>query len=824
MAIIQISKLQQRSGNLVDLPQLSEAEFGWASDSKRLFIGKETPNENIEVLTSYSTIDFNQIDGSVGNLNISPTVANGELLVYDGNEWVNRGGAAGGLITLGDAADITIDGGAINYVLTTDGTGNLSWTPKGALYSNIIALSSATYTLSGVAITGTAGQFSCTAASQTLVVGQPIVISGTLGGTGTITGYTDPTTYYIIATNGSTTFTLSTSLGGSAVVTTAGTPTGLTYTGNIFTLSGVQITGTAGQFSCTATSLPLVVGRSIVISGTLGGTGTITGYSNPTTYYIIATNGSTTFTLSASSGGAAITTTAGTPTGLIYTASPNTIVMTVANTTPYVNDAQVTISGVNGASNNIVNGETFYIQLAGDFPTSGNVSLYTGTGGTGPVNGTGLTYTNSPSAIATSTVGSSGGSGLVAGGNTQIQYNNGAGFAADGNLVWNYSTRVLTVTGSSVITGNANVGNLNATGLVTASRLVSNIANGTSPLLVTSTTKVTNLNADLLDGYDTSVAVSATTVVVRDASGNIFANNITITDSIVSGTNSIVVGPGGSNVSIRVASTERIRATTVGAEIFGNLLASNVYANSGTIGASLLTGTLTTAAQPNITSVGTLTSLAVTGNTTSGNFVGILASGNSNVTITANANVTINAVGGARITATSTGANITGTLGVSGNANVGNIGGAAGVFTTVAGSLTTAAQPNITSVGTLTSLAVTGNITSANVTTSSYVIRSVGTAISAAGTIQGDATALTKDINVVSTVSAGQGVRLPTAVAGMVIIVNNTSATSLNVYPSTSAAINSLATNAAYTHIASASLQYYAISATQWYTVGATYS
>jgi hypothetical protein len=44
MAIIQISKIQQRSGNLVDLPQLSEAEFGWASDEKRLFIGKETPN------------------------------------------------------------------------------------------------------------------------------------------------------------------------------------------------------------------------------------------------------------------------------------------------------------------------------------------------------------------------------------------------------------------------------------------------------------------------------------------------------------------------------------------------------------------------------------------------------------------------------------------------------------------------------------------------------------------------------------------------------------------------------------------------------------
>jgi hypothetical protein len=499
---------------------------------------------------------------------------------------------------------------------------------------------------------------------------------------------------------------------------------------------------------------------------------------------------------------------------IIALSNATPIVMTVANTTPYVNDSQVTITGVTGVANSNVNGLTFYVQLASNFPTTGNVSLYTSAGAVGPANGTSLTYTNSPNAIATSTVGGSGGAAVVGGTTNSVQYNDGSGFAGDANFTWNGSTLA--------VNGNANIGNLNATGTITASRLVSNIANGTAPLTVTSTTKVVNLNADLLDGYDTSVAVSANTVVVRDASGNVLANNVN-TNRIFNSTSNIVITSGG-NVSTTVASTERIRATTVGAEIFGNLLASNVYANSGTVGASLLTGTLTTAAQPNITSVGTLTSLAVTGNTTSGNFVGILASGNSNVTITANANVTINAVGGARITATSTGANITGTLGVSGNANVGNIGGAAGVFTTVAGSLTTAAQSNITSVGTLTSLAVTGNITGANVTTSSYVIRSVGTAISAAGTIQGDATALTKDINVVSTVSAGQGVRLPTAVAGMVIIVNNTSVTSLNVYPATSAAVNSLATNAAYTHVAAASLQYYAISATQWYTVGATYS
>lgn len=61
----------------------------------------------------------------------------------------------------------------------------------------------------------------------------------------------------------------------------------------------------------------------------------------------------------------------------------------------------------------------------------------------------------------------------------------------------------------------------------------------------------------------------------------------------------------------------------------GNVTAGNVYANSGTISANLLTGTLTTNAQPNITSVGTLTSLAASGNITGGN---LASSGNISAT------------------------------------------------------------------------------------------------------------------------------------------------------------------------------------------------
>ena len=87
---------------------------------------------------------------------------------------------------------------------------------------------------------------------------------------------------------------------------TASTPSAL--------LASVAVTGTAGQFSCTATT-NIANGQAVVVTGTL--TGTATGIAAGT-YYVIATNTTSTFTLSVTSGGAAITTTAGTTTGLTF--------------------------------------------------------------------------------------------------------------------------------------------------------------------------------------------------------------------------------------------------------------------------------------------------------------------------------------------------------------------------------------------------------------------------------------------------------------------------------------------------------------------------
>ena len=62
MAIVSISQIKHRRGNLEDLPQLASGEMGWAIDARRLFIGNGLTTEgapeigNTEILTEYTDI------------------------------------------------------------------------------------------------------------------------------------------------------------------------------------------------------------------------------------------------------------------------------------------------------------------------------------------------------------------------------------------------------------------------------------------------------------------------------------------------------------------------------------------------------------------------------------------------------------------------------------------------------------------------------------------------------------------------------------------------------------------------------------------------
>lgn len=137
---------------------------------------------------------------------------------------------------------------------------------------------------------------------------------------------------------------------------------------------------------------------------------------------------------------------------------------------------------------------------------------------------------------------------------------------------------------------------------------------------------------------------------------------------------------------------------------------------------------------------------------------------------------------------------------------------------------------NIIATGNITAASgtITGNIvTATTIIATGNLVTSVETGISATGTNQGTAYGLTKDINVVSASSAGvaDGVSLPVTTCGNRITIMNTDATdAVKVYPAGPAQINSLGPSVAYTLPAGGRLDFVSVSASQWYTLNATYS
>ena len=126
----------------------------------------------------------------------------------------------------GASANALVSGGEVKAIVGETNKTFSSITTAGTLVAT-------------VATSGTAGQFTCGA--STLAVNDRITITGTRAGSGTITGYTTGTVYRVSAVTGAspnvTGFTLTTEAG-VAIVTTAGTLTGLTYTTSTPSSSG----------------------------------------------------------------------------------------------------------------------------------------------------------------------------------------------------------------------------------------------------------------------------------------------------------------------------------------------------------------------------------------------------------------------------------------------------------------------------------------------------------------------------------------------------------------------------------------------------------
>ena len=238
---------------------------------------------------------------------------------------------------------------------------------------------------------------------------------------------------------------------------------------------------------------------------------------------------------------------------------------------------------------------------------------------------------------------------------------------------------------------------------------------GTPTLGNISTINIDGDASTVLYGNGTFAAISATTAqtVTTAAQPNITSTG-TLTSLTVTGalgvTTGVITGDGGG---------------------ISNVVAGNI---SGTVNNAVLAQEVINSAQPNIGSVGTLSALNVNDTIVS---VGLTAN-TGDITVTAG----VFAGDGGSISNV-VGANVTGEVGFAAVANsvaIANVSGAGNIATvnldgntanyldgtgswgpvtattaTTAGTVTTAAQPNITSLGTLATLDVTGNISGGNI-------------------------------------------------------------------------------------------------------------
>ena len=312
-----------------------------------------------------------------------------------------------------------------------------------------------------------------------------------------------------------------------------------------------------------------------------------------------------------------------------------------------------------------------------------------------------------------------------------VLYGNGAFAAAPGGgsygdsnvvtLLNAFGSNTITTTGviTGVGSGLSGLAGANVTGEVTFAATANAVAyanvSGTPTLGNISTINIDGDASTVLYGNGTFAAISATTAqtVTTAAQPNITSTG-TLTSLTVTGalgvTTGVITGDGGG---------------------ISNVVAGNI---SGTVNNAVLAQEVINSAQPNIGSVGTLSELLVSNTIVS---VGLTAN-TGDITVTAG----VFAGDGGSISNV-VGANVTGEVGFAAVANsvaIANVSGAGNIATvnldgntanyldgtgswgpvtatsaTTAGTVTTAAQPNITSLGTLVDLTVTGNISGGNI-------------------------------------------------------------------------------------------------------------
>ena len=530
-----------------------------------------------------------------------------------------------------------------------------------------------------------------------------LILDGTTGisASGNIYGAT------VIVTNTFQPASLSTSgnVQGAVFIATQVTATGnisganvttgiISATGGITTTNGITATGNITGGNLSVTNNALVTGN-LVVAGSINITGNVTSITgNAAQFFGNAITGYGALYAGLSSG---------------YSVLPSTPFQIATNANTYSQLNQQNINAGSQASSDYVvtanNGtdSAYY----GDFGIGSSTYAYPTTTAIGPNDIYLLGVGANPQGPYTGTS------------NVVISSSNGlikllSGGANTSNVIATVDNTGINVTGKISASGNITGGNITTTGSAS-------IAGFTiSANTITSQGPTLTLDPNASGGIDGNVVIQGNLVV----NGNmtyINSNNITTNDLAINMANNaatataangggIGVGPAGSEyISLTYASGANIWVAsnglsvqgvvqTAGNTTTGNLLTGGLISSTGTVTASQFNGsgagissipganvtgtlsvpttsyaaTVSTAAQPNITSVGTLSSLAVTGTASAGTFSGS-GSGLSSIP----------------------GANVTGTLSVP--------------TTSYAATVSSAAQPNITSVG--SSLTTSGTLT-----------------------------------------------------------------------------------------------------------------
>jgi len=560
-------------------------------------------------------------------------------------------------------------------------------------------------------------------------------------------------------------------------ITSVGTLTAVTVTGNV---AAGNVSGTAGVFTYVSgdganlTNVPAGAATSIT-----DGTSNV---DIPTTDGNVTVGvGGTADVLIVTSTGANVTGTLN-ATGIITGDAGGISNVVYANVTGTPTLGNISTINIDGNVSNVLRGDgTFAADADTAYGDSNVVTLLNAFGSntittTGLVTGDGGGLSNVPYANVTGTPTLGNISTLdIDGSASNVLYGNGVFAAAASPALTGDGYQLSNITGANVsgevsfaATANA-VAGANVSGEVTNAATANAVA-GANVSGEVGFSAVSNSVAGANVSGAVSFATTANAVAYANVSGTPTLGNISTIDIdgdaanvlygngvFAAATSPALTGDGyqlsnitGANVSGEVSfaavANSVALANVSGA---GNIAtinidgdASTVLYGNGTFAAISATTaqTVTTAAQPNITSTGTLTSLTVTG--ALGVTTGVITGDGGGISNVVGANVTGEVTFAATANAVA-GANVSGEVGFAAVANsvaIANVSGAGNIATvnldgntanyldgtgswgpvtattaTTAGTVTTAAQPNITSLGTLVDLDVTGNISGGNI-------------------------------------------------------------------------------------------------------------